>query len=63
MHDSNWNLVKDKAAKFDEIYTKYGGKKSLSLISSVDLKKRFRLKPIFRGPIGLIEPKVMMLRN
>lgn len=32
MYDSNGNLVKDQAAKFDEIYTKYGSKESLSLI-------------------------------
>lgn len=32
MYDSNGNLVKEKAAKFDEIYTKYGSKESLSLI-------------------------------
>ena len=32
MYDSNGNLVKEKAAKFDEIYTKYGSKESLSVI-------------------------------
>ena len=32
MYDSNGNLAKEKAAKFDEIYTKYGSKESLSLI-------------------------------
>jgi putative heme iron utilization protein len=32
LYDSNGNLVKEKAAKFDEIYTKYGSKESLSLI-------------------------------
>ena len=32
MYDSNGNSVKEKAAKFDEIYTKYGSKESLSLI-------------------------------
>ena len=32
MYDSSGNLVKEKAAKFDEIYTKYGSKESLSLI-------------------------------
>ncbi|MFZ0567880.1 MAG: ChuX/HutX family heme-like substrate-binding protein [Nitrososphaeraceae archaeon] len=32
MYDSNGNLVREKAAKFDEIYTKYGSKESLSLI-------------------------------
>ena len=32
MYDSDGNLVKEKAAKFDEIYTKYGSKESLSLI-------------------------------
>jgi putative heme iron utilization protein len=32
MYDGNGNLVKEKAAKFDEIYTKYGSKESLSLI-------------------------------
>ena len=32
MYDSDRNLVKEKAAKFDEIYTKYGSKESLSLI-------------------------------
>lgn len=32
MYESNGNLVKEKAAKFDEIYTKYGSKESLSLI-------------------------------
>jgi hypothetical protein len=29
MYDSNGNLVKDKAAKFDGIYTKNGGKSFL----------------------------------
>ncbi|MGC2561914.1 MAG: ChuX/HutX family heme-like substrate-binding protein [Nitrososphaeraceae archaeon] len=32
MYDSSGNLEKEKAAKFDEIYTKYGSKESLSLI-------------------------------
>jgi putative heme iron utilization protein len=32
MYDSNGNLVKEKAAKFNEIYTRYGSKESLSLI-------------------------------
>ena len=32
MYDSSGNSVKEKAAKFDEIYTKYGSKESLSLI-------------------------------
>ena len=32
MYHSNGNLAKEKAAKFDEIYTKYGSKESLSLI-------------------------------
>jgi len=31
IYDSNGNLVKEKVAKFDEIYTKYGGKELLSL--------------------------------
>lgn len=32
MYDSNGNSVKEKAAKFNEIYTKYPSKESLSLI-------------------------------
>jgi putative heme iron utilization protein len=31
MYDSNGDLVKEKVAKFDELYTKYGGKELLSL--------------------------------
>ena len=31
MYDSNGNLIKEKVAKFDEIYTKYGSKELLSL--------------------------------
>ena len=31
MYDSNGNLVKEKVAKFDEMYTKYGSKEFLSL--------------------------------
>jgi hypothetical protein len=31
MYDSNGNLVKEKVAKFDEMYTKYGGKELISL--------------------------------
>jgi len=31
MYDSNGNLIKEKVAKFDEIYAKYGSKKLLSL--------------------------------
>lgn len=31
MYDSNGNLIKEKVAKFDEIYTKYGSKVLLSL--------------------------------
>ena len=31
MYDSNGNLVKEKVAKFDEMYTKYGSKELLSL--------------------------------
>ena len=31
MYDSNGNLVKEKASKFDEIYTKYGSKELISL--------------------------------
>jgi putative heme iron utilization protein len=31
MYDSNGNLVKEKVAKFDEMYTKYGSKEMLSL--------------------------------
>jgi putative heme iron utilization protein len=31
MYDSNRNLVKEKVAKFDEMYTKYGGKELISL--------------------------------
>lgn len=31
LYDSEGNLLKDKAAKFDEMYTKYGSKKSLLL--------------------------------
>jgi len=31
MYDSNGNLLKEKAAKFDEMYTKYGSKELLSL--------------------------------
>jgi putative heme iron utilization protein len=31
MYDSNGDLVKEKVAKFDELYTKYGGIELLSL--------------------------------
>ena len=31
MYDSDGNLVKEKVARFDEMYTKYGGKELLSL--------------------------------
>ena len=31
MYDSNGNLIKEKVAKFDEMYTKYGSKELLSL--------------------------------
>jgi putative heme iron utilization protein len=31
MYDSNGNLVKEKVAKFDKMYTKYGSKELLSL--------------------------------
>jgi putative heme iron utilization protein len=31
MYDSNGNLVKEKIAKFDEMYTKYGSKELISL--------------------------------
>jgi putative heme iron utilization protein len=31
MYDRNGDLVKEKVAKFDEIYTKYGSKELLSL--------------------------------
>ena len=31
LDDNEGNLIKEKAAKFDEIYVKYGSKKSLSL--------------------------------
>ena len=31
MYDSNGNLVKEKVAKFDEMYTKYGSRELLSL--------------------------------
>ena len=31
MYDSNGNLIKEKVAKFEEIYTKYGTKELLSL--------------------------------
>ena len=31
MYDSNGNLVKEKVAKFDEMYAKYGNKELLSL--------------------------------
>ena len=31
IYDSNGNLVKEKVAKFDEMYTKYGSKELLSL--------------------------------
>jgi putative heme iron utilization protein len=31
MYDSNGNLIKEKVAKFDEIYTKHGSKELLSL--------------------------------
>jgi putative heme iron utilization protein len=31
MYDSNGNLIKEKIAKFDEIYTKYGSKELISL--------------------------------
>ena len=33
MYDSNGNLVKEKVAKFDEMYTKYGSKGLVSLRS------------------------------
>jgi putative heme iron utilization protein len=36
MYDSNGNLVKEKVAKFDEMYTKYGSKELLSLRRLVD---------------------------
>jgi putative heme iron utilization protein len=36
MYDSNGNLVKEKVAKFDEMYTKYGSKELLSLRKLVD---------------------------
>ena len=38
IYDSNGNLVKEKVAKFDEMYTKYGSKELLSL-KWVDYKK------------------------
>jgi len=31
MYDSKGNLIKEKVAKFDEMYTKYGNKELLSL--------------------------------
>jgi putative heme iron utilization protein len=31
LYDSEGNLIKEKVARFDEIYIKYGSKKSLSL--------------------------------
>lgn len=31
MYDSNGNLIKEKVAKFDKLYTKYGSKELLSL--------------------------------
>lgn len=31
MYDSNGNLIKEKVAKFDKMYTKYGSKELLSL--------------------------------
>ena len=31
LYDSKGNLIKEKVAKFDEMYTKYGSKESLSL--------------------------------
>jgi hypothetical protein len=33
MYDSNGNIVNEKAAKFDKMYTKYGGKELVSLRS------------------------------
>jgi putative heme iron utilization protein len=36
MYDSNGNLVKEKVAKFDEMYTKYGSKELLALRKLVD---------------------------
>jgi putative heme iron utilization protein len=36
MYDSNGNLVKEKVAKFDEMYTKYGSKEMLALRRLVD---------------------------
>jgi putative heme iron utilization protein len=33
MYDSNGNLVKEKVARFDEMYTKYGSKELVSLRS------------------------------
>ena len=33
MYDSSGNLIKEKDAKFDEMYMKYGSKELLSLIS------------------------------
>ncbi|HET7147635.1 MAG TPA: ChuX/HutX family heme-like substrate-binding protein [Candidatus Nitrosopolaris sp.] len=33
LYDSAGNLIKEKAVKFDEMYMKYGSKKSLSLIT------------------------------
>jgi putative heme iron utilization protein len=36
IYDSNGNLVKEKVAKFDEMYTKYGSKEMLALRRLVD---------------------------
>jgi putative heme iron utilization protein len=36
MYDSSGNLVKEKVAKFDEMYTKYGSKEMLALRRLVD---------------------------
>jgi hypothetical protein len=33
LYDNNGNLIVEKAAKFDEIYVKHGGKEILSLRS------------------------------
>jgi putative heme iron utilization protein len=36
MYDSSGNLIKERVAKFDEMYTKYGSKELLSLERLVD---------------------------
>jgi hypothetical protein len=33
MYDSNGNIVNEKVAEFDKMYTKYGGKELVSLRS------------------------------